>query len=90
MVKDDQTSWLARFGGWVGAVGAIAAIFAAYLLAQTEYLRAPRQDLGARLIGRGSRERREIRLKNWLPISAPAQEKMPVGEAAIGDGESRS
>ena len=44
MVKDDQTSWLARFGGWVGAVGAIAAIFAAYLLAQAEYLRALRQD----------------------------------------------
>ena len=42
MVKDDQTSWLARFGGWVGAVGAIAAIFAACLLAQTEYPRAPR------------------------------------------------
>jgi len=42
MVKDDQTSWLARFGGWVGAVGAIAAIFAACLLAQAEYPRAPR------------------------------------------------
>jgi hypothetical protein len=35
MVKDDQTSWLARFGGWAGAVGAIA---------QAEYLRAPRQN----------------------------------------------
>jgi hypothetical protein len=41
MVKGDQTSWLARFGGWVGAVGAIAAIFAACLLAQADYTRAP-------------------------------------------------
>jgi len=27
MVKDERTSWLARFGGRVGAVGAIATIF---------------------------------------------------------------
>ena len=52
MVKDDRTSWCdwferhASLGGWVGAVGAIAAIFAAWLLAQTEYLRAQRLEDG--------------------------------------------
>ena len=42
MVKYDQASWLARFDGRAGAVGAIATIFAACLLAQAEYLRVPR------------------------------------------------
>jgi hypothetical protein len=52
MVKDDRTSWCdwferhASLGGWVGAVGAIAAIFAAWLFAQTEYLRAQRLEDG--------------------------------------------
>ena len=52
MVKDDRTSWCdwferhASLGGWVGAVGAIAAIFAAWLLAQIEYLRAQRLEDG--------------------------------------------
>ena len=35
-----------RVGGWVGAVGAIAAIFAAWLLAQAEYLGAQRVEDG--------------------------------------------
>ena len=35
-----------RLGGWVGAVGAIAAIFAAWLLAQAEYLGAQRLEDG--------------------------------------------
>jgi hypothetical protein len=52
MVKDDRTSWCdwserrAGLGGWAGAVGAIAAIFAAWLLAQTQYLRAQRLEDG--------------------------------------------
>ena len=52
MVKDDRTSWCdwferhASLGGWVGAVGAIAAIFAAWLLAQAGYLRPQRLEDG--------------------------------------------
>jgi hypothetical protein len=33
-------------GGWMGAVGAIAVIFAAWLLAQAEYLRPQRLEDG--------------------------------------------
>jgi hypothetical protein len=45
MVKDYRATWgnwferHAGLGGWVGAVGAILAIFAAWLLARAEYLR---------------------------------------------------
>ena len=55
MVKDDRRRWCNWFerhavlSGWLGAIGAIAAICAAWLLAQAQHLRTQRLGVNAQI-----------------------------------------